>query len=344
MRPTLICFALALFLHLPSLYAQETVTSEQAAFDAFQRKDYATAIQLYTAVIEQDPENTGAIYNRALSYLATGDDAKAIPDLNITIERQPGDLPARFNRGVAFARTEKFTDALNDFNEAIDRDSTFAAAWFMRGQVRLQQGMVPEAVLDLWRYLELDPASQRAAQVTGLLARIGFPVTGSSVSRFKDDEGKIAISLPAEWHRKASDDGKTLNMFISLQKVEKESDIFLVGATIRRLRRMSKSFENVEQDGAWLAGFWTGMVEQGAKDYHAYTVRSTRDITVGQYVGVLREVDLQMKKEFFPVRMYELILGHDDEVVTVTLESPAPLFPTYQPHFDHAIESLVIER
>ena len=46
------------------------------------QKDFKTAIQLYSKAIEQDRNFAEAYFNRGLTYLYTGEDAKGLSDLS----------------------------------------------------------------------------------------------------------------------------------------------------------------------------------------------------------------------------------------------------------------------
>lgn len=314
---------------------------EQAG-QALGRKDFAAAADLYTTVLASDAQNLEATYNRAVCWLTLGETDKALEGLNASIELAPEYPPAYLNRGSLLANRKDLEGAFNDFTHVIMLDSVSMPAFYMRGQVLLQMGRLPESVLDLRRAYALGGASERGAGVARLLTAIGFaPASGESLT-FTDDSAAITLELPKEWHRRSADDGRTLNMFVSEQKVETESDMFLVGATIHRIRRMSHSFEHVQKDGAWLSGFWSGALEEEGKKLHRYSIISSEEISVGDHIGVVRLVELQQSPEAHAVRMYELIVGHDDEIVTVNLEAPAILFGEYDRAFKKALATLVI--
>lgn len=335
--------ALILLLTIPS-FAQETAALMEQAGQALGRKDYAAAAELYTQVLAGDPKNVEATYNRAVCWLTLGETDRAYDGLTAAIVLAPDYPSSWLNRGSIRATREDFPGALDDFSRAIALDSLSLPALYMRGQVLLQMGRLPEAVVDLRRAYALGGASQQGANIARLLGAIGFlPASGESTT-FTDDAKSVSLELPKEWHRKSTDDEKTLNMFVSEQKVESEKDMFLVGATIHRIRRMSLSFEGVEKDGAWLAGFWSGALEEEGKKLHAYEIISSEEVTVGSYVGAIRLVELRHAPESHAVRMYEVIVGHDDEIVTVNLEAPALLFGDYDRIFKKALASLVIEK
>jgi tetratricopeptide (TPR) repeat protein len=345
MRPPVMnyLFGLLVALLVSSVPVSAQGTMEKAGA-ALKNGEYAVAAELYSSVIEKEPENGFAVYNRALCYLALKEKDKALPDLNRAVELIPNDAHVYYNRGSVFVDKKEFDRAIADLSKSIELDSLFAPSHFMRGYVYLLIGGLPEGVRDLKQFVSIGKSDGRVELAKGLLEQIGFGPINSEVAAFTDTDKNITVQLPKDWYLKINDDGKTLNLFVSQQEVKKETDIFSVGVTIRRIRRMSKTFEGVESDGAWLAGFWAGANEEAAKEYHYYKVLSSRDFKVGDFVGVLREVELQQKKELFRVKMYEMILGYNDDVVTMNLEAPALLFNDYQSVFMKALESIHIEK
>ena len=59
----------------------------------------AGAIAAYTRAVELDPESAEAYNNRAYTYMAQGDYARALPDLDIALELRPDYVNALMNRG-----------------------------------------------------------------------------------------------------------------------------------------------------------------------------------------------------------------------------------------------------
>jgi tetratricopeptide (TPR) repeat protein len=342
------CCALALLAAAPAT-AQPTpdTTSTTAALleqgsQLIGTRQFARAIEVYSRVLASEPRNVEATYNRAVCWLATGESDKALAGLTETIAMAPDYPVAYLNRGTIHANRKSFADAASDFTRVITLDSLNISAFFMRGQVFLQSGRIPEAVHDLRNALAMEGETERGAKIARLLGAVGFaPASGASAT-FRDDEAKIALELPKEWHRLSTDDGKTLNMFVSEQKVEGDSSMFMVGATIHRIRRMTKTFPDAKSDGAWLAGFWSGTLEEAGKKLTSYQVLSTENVTVGSYSGIIRLVELQQNPTAYRVRMYEVVLGGDDEVVTVNLEAPELLFADYNPTFRKALATLAI--
>ncbi len=104
---------------------------------AFQNKDYKTAIEVFTLVLEQNPTNS-------IAYNA---------------------------RGGAYDALGEYDKALNDFTKAIEYDPIFPHAYYNRGRVYTSLGKNSEALADLQKSVELSPDSfsYRANGNIGLL-------------------------------------------------------------------------------------------------------------------------------------------------------------------------------
>jgi tetratricopeptide (TPR) repeat protein len=305
-------------------------------------KDFPRAIDAFSRVIALDPTNLEATYDRAVCWLSIGENDSALAGLTAAISIDPTYVNAYLNRGTIYARRDDFARAAEDFTSVITRDSLNLPAIFMRGQVYLQAGRIPESVVDLRNALALEGPSERGEHIAQLLKVMGFAPASGETATFTDDAAKVALELPKEWFRLSNDDGRTLNMFVSEQKVEHDSDLFMVGVTIHRIRRMSTSFEHIQKNGAWLSSYWSGALEEEGRKLAAYRIVSSEKVTVGSYVGVVRLVELRQMPASYPVRMYELVLGGDDEVVTVNMEAPAILFPHYERIFKKALGTFAV--
>ena len=77
--------------------APEYLAEAQAAFAA---GDYAAAVEGYEAVLDSEPANGTALYNRALAYQRRGDFKAAERAYERTLEAHPNDVEAALNLGA----------------------------------------------------------------------------------------------------------------------------------------------------------------------------------------------------------------------------------------------------
>lgn len=119
------------------------------------------SLQLYDAVLLDQPGSTTALVNRGLAAAQTGDFDHAIDDFTVAIQQAPQEPAAWNNRGVAhFGRGESET-ALSDVSRAIELSPRYAEALYNRGHILIKLGKADQAAVDLAAAAEIEPANPR---------------------------------------------------------------------------------------------------------------------------------------------------------------------------------------
>ncbi|MCC5940720.1 MAG: tetratricopeptide repeat protein [Balneolaceae bacterium] len=98
------------------------VSDARKANAAFERGDYAEAVQLYRQAIQQDPENARLHFNlgNALSQLGQKDEAaEAYSRFNELADSPVDQSMADYNMGRMLTDDENYEEALNYFREAL---------------------------------------------------------------------------------------------------------------------------------------------------------------------------------------------------------------------------------
>jgi len=181
-RRTAIGVTLIVLIGLTSWALAGTLTEQQyidAGKAEFPKGNYETAIYLFTAGLQLNPDNPGLYNDRGLCYLKEGDIEMAIADLSKAIELNPDFAEAYYNRGLAYFGGGKWMRALDDeagnnatadFTKAIELDPEYIDAYYTRGIVYSEflhyyrKPFSPDvidkyhkAVADFDKVLELDP-------------------------------------------------------------------------------------------------------------------------------------------------------------------------------------------
>ena len=160
--------------------------------------------------------------------------------------------------------------------------------------------------------------------------------------KFKDEKRKIIIEMPKTWNLKTTDDGKTVQMFISLEYLIKETDNFTVGATIIKIRRMSKSYKHVKSDEDIINVWGAAVIESEKKHFKVEEIK-TGHFNSGNYVGNIREIKFQPTESSHIIHMYKIILAYEDNLVTVTFEAPESKWHEYYKIFNRGMMSLYLK-
>ena len=100
-----------------------------------------------TKIIELDPKDGMAYYNRGSIYSNIGLYEKALNDFNRTIELLPDYASAYNNRGLTHEKMEHYEEAIADFNEAIKLEGS-PVALYNRGNTHYELANYQEALND----------------------------------------------------------------------------------------------------------------------------------------------------------------------------------------------------
>lgn len=106
-----------------------------------------------TKIIELDPKDGMAYYNRGSLYSRMGMYEKALNDLNQTIELLPDYASAYNNRGLVHEKMEHYTEALADFDKATELEDS-PIVYFNRGNTYFEMEDYQNALNDYQTALE----------------------------------------------------------------------------------------------------------------------------------------------------------------------------------------------
>lgn len=132
--------------------------------EAYNEKDYKKQIELYTKLINLDPELAVAYLDRGYVYCNMNMYDNALNDFNKMIELDPANPDGYSNRGAVYGYLGKYQAALVDYNKAIELDPNHAASFNNRANVYLRQRKIKQAMADIQKVFEIENANANAAQ------------------------------------------------------------------------------------------------------------------------------------------------------------------------------------
>ncbi len=139
-------------------YDSQAVELFNQGLNKAQAGDFLAAIQLYTKVIEINPDLYLAYDNRGLALRDLGKYEEAITDFTKAIDIQPDDYQAYNGRGATLSDLGRYEEAIADFTQAIQIKPDFYQAYDNRGAVLCDHlGKYKEAIADFERVLEIQP-------------------------------------------------------------------------------------------------------------------------------------------------------------------------------------------
>jgi len=158
---------------------EEVVTEDPRVVDGqftlgnarFALRDFAGAIEAYTATIELNPEYDLALSNLGLSRRRMGDNDRARADFEALLALVPDSPSAHYNLGEMELEAGNPEAALRHFEAALENSDTMPSTHFGAGVASLQLGDVPAARRYLQRTLELAPEFPEVHYYLGLVAQ-----------------------------------------------------------------------------------------------------------------------------------------------------------------------------
>ena len=131
-------------------------------------KRYIHAIPDYDRAIRLKPDFAKAYVNRGIMKANLGQQFAAIADYDIAIRLKPDDADAYYNRGVAKFRLERYIAAIADYDIAIRLKPDDADAYYNRGLAKYNLKQYFAAITDCDIAIRLKPDDADAYYLRGL--------------------------------------------------------------------------------------------------------------------------------------------------------------------------------
>lgn len=136
-------YLLILLLCLSVVQAQQT--NFEKGFDAFEKGEYAEAIEYYTQYIDEGG-TLNTYYNRGLAHYYAKNHEEAIADFSMAIELDSLDFEAYHNRGIVFYDQNKYALAADDFQKSIAINPEFDETYAYLGLLNYKQTNYEKAI------------------------------------------------------------------------------------------------------------------------------------------------------------------------------------------------------
>jgi tetratricopeptide (TPR) repeat protein len=105
------------------------------ALAAYNARDLKTAEKLFGKVIQNDPKNWQAYFNRGQIFLIQKQNAKALADFTSAKDIKPADAVLRYDIGVIQANNKQIDEAITSFGQAILLNKNYAKAYSNRAEL-----------------------------------------------------------------------------------------------------------------------------------------------------------------------------------------------------------------
>ncbi len=136
---------------------------------AYEKKDWAKAVEYGQKAVDLDPSQTGLYSMLAEASKAMGDKKGAAEWTARYAEANPDSPEILYNKGIEAYNKGKMKDAEAELTKAVAAKPDFANAHFYLGMAAFNQNHKAAAREHLQKYLELDPNGKEAATAKELL-------------------------------------------------------------------------------------------------------------------------------------------------------------------------------
>lgn len=333
-----------IFVSTVLLRAQSPADLYQKGQLALQHRQPDSALVFFSMVLKADSLSVPALISRAQTNLQLAHNAEAYEDATRALRIDSTLHAAWYVRGVSLSKLGRHELAASDYRAAIRINPSFAPAWMNLGMVLMESGNPIQTCTAWKKFLELAPNDKQAPEVRRYIKEMSQDSLGIQDSVFTNDSGTVSIRLPRSWYTNCTDDGKTLNFFVSLEPIKDSTDMFTVGCTINHIRRMSRTFDlKGNTDGPFLAALWEQTLDSAYSLSHKLEYVSKKKIRHQNWVGTITEIKRQQTPKTYKLSMFRVILAREDEVFVAVLEAPVEHWGAYKDRFLDAITSMNIK-
>lgn len=111
-------------------------------------EQYEESITIFTRVIEMEPGFAKALQARAIAYLKTGNNEKAMEDIEAAIRSEPENYRLHYHKGAIHFKNGQLDEAVEAFSRAIDIAPEYAPAYLLRSEAFDKLGEEDAAIVD----------------------------------------------------------------------------------------------------------------------------------------------------------------------------------------------------
>lgn len=175
------------------------------AFESHNAGRLREAVEIYTEVLEKNPNSAAALNGRGMAYDDLNRPDEALADLNKAIKLSPKFADAYNNRGEVQRKRKQYPKALSDYRKAASLDKKFAEPHFNMALIFENQEKTGAAVKEYQKYLSLAPNSEDRKEIEGKIkslskgAKAKKPRRGRrAVAQAKKPDDKAKAKPPAK--------------------------------------------------------------------------------------------------------------------------------------------------
>ncbi len=324
-------------------------------------KKYTMAIDDYTTSFQSDTMNSESLNNRAISFDLISQSDKHFLSSIINNNQYQQLLSSLNNPKKSKKDTKKNISSeitLDSSNRIIIIDSLITVYRTQKDAYKKFKNLMA-AYQNYTKILAKDTANIEAlfhrSVVTSQLGesdrKLLYKLSGNE-GRFKpidslkfvpysERSGQISLLMPENWHTQEIHDANSDELIITFDRLTSPYDNYSVGIKLSITKNMDSLYK-VKEPVA-LLDFWKGSTAKNSEEYFKYDIMSQKTIKRGDYIGSLNKTRLQVKQDYYPLKIIEVVLAKTDVIFYAYFQAPEVQFGYYEKIFEKAIESLIVK-
>ncbi|AKB75227.1 hypothetical protein MSLAZ_1966 [Methanosarcina lacustris Z-7289] len=128
-----------------------------AVRDLYASLPFFDELQTCTEMLEKDPQNATALFQKALLIYKTGRFEAALQLTEQVLEIVPDDFRVWYNRGVILSEMGRLEEAIDAYDRVIELEPAFEIAWDNKGVVLARLGRLRDALETYEKVLRRNP-------------------------------------------------------------------------------------------------------------------------------------------------------------------------------------------
>lgn len=156
---------------MPTISADQETRLLRQADAAYARGELPVAADLYSDLLDFNPDNGLAALGRGRVYLDLGDYARAMSDFTVAEDLRDDDPDVHAAIGELYYARKDYQRAIDYFDEALERNDRHAMAWCRRGIAHYYRKDYDKAYKDLVKAQKLDDAIPNIRTYIGMVKK-----------------------------------------------------------------------------------------------------------------------------------------------------------------------------
>lgn len=148
--------------------AEQTVKTDTSSFQQVEelltkasrymkQHDHQKAIACYDKILDKNPRNTKALFNKAISHQMANQLSEAIGAYDSLLDVNPRDIDSLINKGLALRKIGRVDEAIKTYRKAAEIDPYDSTVWNNLGIALRNTGRIKESIECYDKGLEANP-------------------------------------------------------------------------------------------------------------------------------------------------------------------------------------------